>query len=679
MKIHAFFRGLLCWSLCIASPLCADSDFVQKMLGLSEEQMRAYWQGGSEQERVQKVMPEQIQSLAQEVENEKLKTALGGLKEVVADSESSIENYEAKLISAKNALLDAQKSAIQAPPENLHHVGIYGKIKNELVKASIALEHKKTMQNGIQGTSCSSSKCSIVQPISFGPATITSPGHYCVTADINGGITIAASNVTLSLDLHTVVGLTGIIVDGGGNRVSNVKICGSGVVNGVGGIVIQEAENVTIDGLFISAAVGLGVVDSIGITVKNTYIQSFFSSFDTTRDIRMQSCSFTPTDPTAPVGAITYFEDVKDLQVDDCFFDDYFSVLNIVAGDTTQSLERVAFTNCLINNCLGDAFFVLNASEFAIRDTLIGGAARGVALQNVVDFQMQNSQILNTRNQGLEIVDAVTNVEVEDCQFLNTGLSSVEATHLMNGLFSSCTCSTMAQNPHAAMSFTESQGISVENSILSALLQDPTTSGTNGIVFQDCRGFSLMDSIVETNARGIDDNGGSDILIAGGSFGGVIENCILKSIQPNVATFGVLAIGANESIRIENNTIDGAVNGAVVLDGLQYSLLENNLIAGTQAGPGVTLRGAVGVSLFGNTIVGNATNGVFLDSQTINCTLRDNTISKNGTIGLNNQSKSKSNKIYHNFALSNVEKNYSSVSLVAEPDFSIGVLENISN
>ena len=172
---------------------------------------------------------------------------------------------------------------------------------------------------------------------------------------------------------------------------------------------------------------------------------------------------------------------------------------------------------------------------------------------------------------------------------------------------------------------------------------------------------------------------GSDILITGGSFDGVVEGCILKSIQPNVAAFGLLAHGANDAIRIENNTIDGAVHGAVILEGMHYSLLENNLISGTVEGPGVMLKGAVGVSLFGNTIVGNASDGVYLDNQTINCSLRDNTISKNGTIGLNNQSRSKSNKIYHNFALSNAEKNYSSVSLVADPDFEVGVLENISN
>ena len=139
---------------------------------------------------------------------------------------------------------------------------------------------------------------------------------------------------------------------------------------------------------------------------------------------------------------------------------------------------------------------------------MIDGAARGVALQNVHNFQMMNSQILNAANQGLAIVDAVTNVEVEDCQFLNTGESPVEAAHLTNALFSNCTCSTMTPNPHAAMSFTESKGIAVESSVLSAILQDPTTSGTNGIVFHDCRGFSLRDSIVETNARGTENNGG---------------------------------------------------------------------------------------------------------------------------------------------------------------------------
>ena len=360
MKIHAFFQGLVGWSLCTLSPLCAESDFVQKLLGMSEEQMRAYWQRWLEARRCSKNHSQSIQALAQEVEqeveNEKLKTALEALKEVVEDSESSVESYEKSISKVKEALADTQKLGLPVPQGNHHHAGVYGKINKELVKATIDLEHKKTVQNPKTIILSPSSTCSLVNLIT-GPTTINAPGHYCLTADVIGTITITASDVELSLDTHTVSGgALAIEIDGTVNTVSSVKISGPGTVSGFGSIQITQAEDVTIQSLAYARNHWIFITNSTGITIQNVYANFLTSIFDNTQNIKITASSFTALAPTN--SAITYRETSQDIQVDNCLFDTFLSALNIFPGDTAQSLKRVAFTNCLISNCAGDAFYV---------------------------------------------------------------------------------------------------------------------------------------------------------------------------------------------------------------------------------------------------------------------------------------------------------------------------------
>jgi hypothetical protein len=563
----------------------------------------------------------------------------------------------------------AKKNAQSSKKEYKTSEEVHTKVQEHLVlaKASFAKESLKT-------SAIPASRCSATNPISA-QTVISTPGHYCVTNDIitiGSAITITSSNVELSIDTHFIesFGDPTILILGGSTPISNIRIGGLGEISGLFSIGIINAQDVIIEDSFIKSFIsGIFVENCQGLVVKNCSITSFDTGFaivTESEDIHICSCGFFDSPLHIENGA-----PFQDLRIDDCFFDGSDSGIVLNTG------ERFSLNNSFVSNS-NQALSLQNIDEISIQNTLIDSLGTSVILEADTNVSITDSLFRNVGGTSVVSLTNVNNMEMESCQLFGNGCSGIQGNTVTNTTVRECTVAVTAGSAQTGMNFVGSKGVQVQDTEVSVLLQDPETSGTNGVVFQDCVGFSLAHTVVETNARSTASMGGNGVLIFGSCQGGDVQDCIVKSIQPNVAAFGISCFSPSEAIRIENNTIDGARTTGIYLQGVLYSLVQNNLVRGTQAGTGIVLNGAAGIALFANTSIDNSIDGILLDTSTIQCAVRDNTTSKNGAIGINNQAPLQTNKIYHNFAQKNRIRNYAGVELVAKPGEGIGALENIS-
>lgn len=547
---------------------------------------------------------------------------------------------------------------------------IQGEVRKELAKASFdAAKIKKEKR-------ASSTCCSTPILISTPGFVISSPGHYCVVNDIAASgqvvIFINSSNVELSIDTHTIFSDTAptIVIQGFGNPISNIRIDGQGVINGgLFAISIINAQDITIENSLIQGGIeGLLVNFCEGLTLKNCFISNSGTAIAAlaTRDINICSCGFFDNDVDiyGPVG-------IDDVRIDDCFFDGAGASIFIVGGN------GFSLNNSCFNNSDETALVLSNVNDVSIQNTLINSFNNTLTFSQNSNVFIGDSVFSNSGGNAILITGGTKNVEVESCQFFGSNCTGILAQDVSNLVFRDCTVSILTQMPQTGMSFLRGFGLQVSDMDVSVLLQDPTMSGTNVLTFQDCVGFSVGQANLETNAISSDNMGGNAVLIYGNSQRGSIQDCVIKSVQPNVMAAGISVFEPSEDITIQNTTIDGVRNVGIYLEGVLYSQLLNNTVRGTQVGSGIFLKGSTGISLFGNTAISNSIDGIFLDSNTIQCAVRDNTVSKNGGVGINNQAMLQTNKIYHNFAQNNRIKNYAGVELVAKPGEGVGALENI--
>jgi len=121
----------------------------------------------------------------------------------------------------------------------------------------------------------------------------------------------------------------------------------------------------------------------------------------------------------------------------------------------------------------------------------------------------------------------------------------------------------------------------------------------------------------------------------------------------------------NIGIALKSDTLNGTDEGIVI---------EKSLVDGAQS-VGILLSSALNCSIFGSEIVNGQGDGIFIDAQSSQSAVRNNTLTNNRKLGIRNSGFN--SQIYHNFASGN-GRNYSINILQTAPAAGVGTLENIS-
>jgi parallel beta-helix repeat protein len=643
---------------------------------------------GAIQEAKLTLFDDLAKSADQQLHDEQLALSLQSLQKLVQEESSPVSAIVRKIQTIKTHLAalvqtDAnQRAVLRARQESDYseNMKLLAKIRTELGRLEAAYQQKASthLEEGPPSTICSPTI-----PITAVPFTIAVSGHYCLQGSFSGVtvapfITITASNVELSFDTNTLSnGSLGILIQG----VSNVTISGMGTLSNMQtGILVQDSDAVSIADMVMTSMSDAGILvqNSEATQVKNCYFSSSGSGVFTTGSTGLK---ITSSDFTTCTTALALDSGTTEIGAQNCFFDE--NSQDIVTPGTAQGgVSALSIDSCFLSNASGgDSIQLTSSSQVSLSRTFICNVSSGNALSvtDSTDILVADCQILLPSENGIFLQGTTQNVSIRDSSVLNAQMSAVMAQGISEGLFLRSIFAASSTQACTALKVSQCTSILVSECVCNALCQNPETVGTNGVVFDAVKSFSLTDCQVETNARSQDDSSGSSLFLTNGCVGGIIKGCTFSSIQPNVANFAIFALGENHSLCFTDNTIDGAYRSGFRLDGTKFSKISNNSIQKIQEGSGITLKNALGVAVIGNRCTHNKTHGIHLDKESKQCFVYGNTLLSNHKNGIKNNTDGDINKIYHNFAMNNHESNYFGVHLVAGPSEHVGALENISN
>ena len=245
------------------------------------------------------------------------------------------------------------------------------------------------------------------------------------------------------------------------------------------------------------------------------------------------------------------------------------------------------------------------------------------------NIDIANCQIFNCADAALR-VDNVENLTIRDCEFTNyvaTQAPVVKIQDIFQGTIARCQINSVAGT-------------------------------SDGLFVRNCRGITVLNS----NAHIVCNQSASTCPI-GFNFKGNVTGTTVRQCTVT----GTPAIG----IALQQDTLNGTDTGVII---------ENCLVQGA-AQQGILCALATNCGIYSSKIIGCQSDGIRLDAQTSQCSVRDNTLISNGGYGISNLNGSGHNTIYHNFAQNNALGNYNGVAavLITPPAAHVGVLENIDN
>jgi hypothetical protein len=212
------------------------------------------------------------------------------------------------------------------------------------------------------------------------PITITTPGSYCLSNDINGPIIIIADDVTLNLNDHNIRGLgagsgTGLIINPGSNRIINKGrisnfdtgiMCDSAMTTEFKNIVVNDCavEGITINNSSVTVFDSLIITDILGIGVHFTGINNNASVIKKVTVTNSQQ------------GFI--FDHSANSFIQECFVLDCSSVV-LAQGFAVMTGSFNQFSNCTVKNLSSlspaQGFFIESATDTLIQDCTIQNVA----------------------------------------------------------------------------------------------------------------------------------------------------------------------------------------------------------------------------------------------------------------------------------------------------------------
>ncbi len=503
------------------------------------------------------------------------------------------------------------------------------------------------------------------------PLTINREGRFFLAEDIvvNAavlkasvygpiGIGINAPNVDLDLNNHTIfitgVNVNGIVTlaDALHTRIHNGTIRGTGKTTDFGNHgIIAATDDITISNIqFIAIAGGPGTYfQSAGVLITGLFIPTITYSTaatDPLHGVTVENCSFTDN-----YTGVSIYNFGSDITIRDCNFDG--NLLAITEPERGDYSYNVLIDNCGISNCgLHGIYITYNQANWTIKKTNITNSfLDGMILVGFQNLKVSDCQIFNSGSYGIiAAIRQSQNVEITDCKIFNSQNSALRIDNIGNLIVEGCQLTNYAATTLPIMKVQD-----VFNGVIRNCQLNSTAGTSDGLFVRTCQGISVDNCNVNIFCNQPRTSCPVGINFHGSVQSGTIRNCIVSG-NPSA---GIAIVqdtpnntnGGNSGITVQNCTVQGAVSQGILLSNTSSS------------------------SILASQVFDGSGDGIVIDSATLNCSIRDNTVTNNAGIGINNMGTNSS--IFHNFAKSN-GTNYAGVSLVVAPAPGVGVLENIS-
>lgn len=270
-----------------------------------------------------------------------------------------------------------------------------------------------------------------------GPTTISLPGTYRLGNDINGTVTINASNVEFNLDNHKISTIgTGIQIDSGNSDI----IVKNGIIEGdtlFPGVMTMSFTTTAVENIQFPNAIGHGVfidtcthitiadIDfilndcpilaetSTCIIVNNCTFRNFGVTgiiFDAVNQTLIQNCKFFNTEGASTIGIFAQFGENHIIRNNS---------INNTAGigiDTINTNNCLIEENSLNENLIGIAF-LLSSSSIIARNTGVQNLAGILATGNRSIFK---ENIMNNNGFGILTLNSFSNCFINNVTNINT-------------------------------------------------------------------------------------------------------------------------------------------------------------------------------------------------------------------------------------------------------------------
>lgn len=535
--------------------------------------------------------------------------------------------------------------------------------------------------------------------------SITSPGQYCLASDITGIITVQnTTNVELILLGHTLIlpagGAVGITI----SNCSNVTVS-SGIIQkngtdlapiGTGVLISASSINITLTDMHtVACQTGIQIADSNRVAVKNSLCES---------------------------GVIGIACAAQNTNSYDLLISKTTALNNSTAGiqcigGTQTTLNSIVITGCQIlnntlpaNNITNYGISTEQVQGVTIKDTTINTATYAVAFDNTCDAAITRCKLLNAGQTGLQITTTsnggslstlpqaceLDHVTIDQC-----GYRSVDCTARALLKIKDC---QLVESQDSALSIAQVVAAIIESSMLSNVLGSNAAivqiGGTGAIPCDTVRinqctisnwvsgnnlnGISVTNTsnllIEHTTISPANATSGNGIILSGNNGQCVLRDCLITGNPGNgISIQNIPNSSANETI-IDNCHIPKTVNNGITMNNTQNCIIKNSAIKDSTAA--ISITSGTNITIANNILTNCYMYGIYLDSGTSDCGVRDNTICGiRNKVNLNStgiQNLGQNNAIYHNYAYNN-STDYSNVNLIAYPAPQIGAHDNLSS
>lgn len=425
----------------------------------------------------------------------------------------------------------------------------------------------------------------------------TSSTTYCLSADVTytgtgSAITITADQVMLDLN----------------NK--QIDISGGSATNA---IVVNGAQDVVVTNGTIIAQTGVNTQDVISlVNARNTVVSECVINngdraigITTSQDCIIDSCvTLNPTSTGIFVLTSTHI-----------------GIENCITQSGVFGIDIENSNNCLVanysgNNAITCCINLFNDRDISISLASLNGNAIGIQMQSCNNTLINQCQILNSTNQGINVLNNCNNLVISDCM-LNVGgdLIVLNGPGINNVKIIRCQLQQSSGGNGAIYILNGGTEFLIEECII-----DKTTGpGINVTSFGSALAFIAIKSCQILNAINL------PIIISNSKFG-LIEDCLIA----NSTGGGIVATGSSDFV-IRQSVIRNCTGSPALQTSLRF-VVEDCLIDRCNAGILIASNNCV----VNNCIVQNGGNPVFIQASNVTLT---NVISKNNSsAGFNIQS-----------------------------------------
>ena len=377
-------------------------------------------------------------------------------------------------------------------------------------------------------------------------------------------------------------------------------------------------------------------------------------------------------------------------------------VISIPGGNNIPyKFRNIVIKDLTIISNLPPTNFILGANAAGVEKLIFDNfdcinITSAIRITNIEDINVKNSLFRDTKaifpndfpfGAAIEVITNIISMRISNCNFeklnpgsstlqsgilarVNTSENTTQKVFVNNCLFNGCDTNV---NFHTAIDvivedveifqtnttfnalqfgffFPESvvKNVTVRNIQISAL-NNPPQSAYAGVLLVNGTTALIENVILTTNAEttpGPDGELAEAILIGAAFLTGdpsiIFNNVLIKDVViagPN--NIGI-NIDGSKNVTIKNSVINEANINILTLPGSSNIVIKDNEINGPALLPGdsigISFTGTDQSTIYNNTITGNTTNGIVVDSTSNNNLIKENNLVANGVPQINNES-----------------------------------------